>query len=241
MKNSARKNKTVVLLVVPPHSTAPRQSLNSITLDSANYFAVLAGTTVDNTGKTAIQGGDVGTSHGPEITGFPPGTIAAPHTKRTADAVALQAHTDLTTAYNAAEAMPLTHDLSGQDLGGLTLLPGVYRFSGGATLNGTLTLKDQDDPHAQFIFQVGTTLTTGSDSSIISINGGARSWVKGAVFWQVGGSATLGADSAFAGNILARDGIDIRQDATIRDGSALSQFGDVTLDSNRISKSDLVA
>ena len=239
MKSAAKKkNKTVVLLVVPPHSKAPGQSPRSITLDSANHFAVLAGATVDNTGKTAVRGGDVGTSHGPEITGFPPGTVAAPHTKRTADAVALQAHTDLTTAYNAAEAMPPTHDLSGQDLGGLTLLPGVYRFSAGATLNGTLTLKDQDDPDAQFIFQIGTTLTTSGGSSIISIDGTAHSWVKSNVLWQVGGSATLGADSAFAGNILARGDITFRKDAMIRHGSVLSQFGNVTLDSNRVSKSD---
>ena len=212
---------------------------SSITLDSAGNFAVLAGTAVDNTGETAVHGGDVGTSHGPDISGFPPGTVAPPHTTRAGDAAALQAHTDLTTAYNAAAAMSSTHDLSGQDLGGLTLLPGVYHFSSAATLNGTLTLKDQDDPNAQFIFQIGTTLTTAGNSSIISINGGASTWVKGAVFWQVGNSATLGADSAFAGNILARDDITINTDATIRDGSALSQFGGVTLDSNRITKGDL--
>ncbi len=181
----------------------------------------------------------MGTSHGTDITGFLPTTVAWPHTTRAGDATALQAHKDLTTAYNAAAAMPSTHDLSGQDLGGLTLLPGVYHFSLAATLNGILTLKDQDDPNAQFIFQIGTTLTTASNSSIISINGGASTWLKGAVFWQVGTSATLGTDSAFAGNILARDDITINTDATIRDGSALSQFGGVTLDSNRITKGDL--
>ena len=233
------KNKTIVLLVVPPHSPDPKAARISITLDSADSFAVLGGTAVENTGETAVHGGDVGTSHGPDIIGFPPGVVAPPHTTRAADDAALQAHTDLTTAYNAAAAMPFTHDLSGHDLGGLTLLPGVYRFSAGATLHGTLTLKDQDDTNAQFIFQIGTTLTTDSDSSIISINGGATTWVKGAVYWQVGSSATLGTDSAFAGNILARDDITMNTDATIRDGCALSQFGDVTLDSNRITKGDL--
>ena len=233
------KNKTIILLVVPPRAPDPEAARTFVTLDSAGGFAVLGGTAVENTGETAVHGGDVGTSHGPEIIGFPPGVVAPPHTTRAADEAAQQAHTDLTTAYNAVAAMPFTHDLSGQDLGGLTLLPGVYRFSSAATLNGTLTLKDQDDPNAQFIFQIGTTLTTGSDSSIISINGGASTWLKGAVFWQVGGSATLGTDSAFAGNILARDDITINTDATIRDGSALSQFGDIMLDSNRITKGDL--
>ncbi len=233
------KNKTLVLLVVPPAGAEPKMSGNSVDLNSASNFAVLAGTAVDNTGKTAVHGGDVGASHGPDIIGFPPGTVSPPHTTHAADAVALQAHTDLTTAYDAAVAMPLTHDLSGQDLGGLTLLPGVYHFSSAATLHGTLTLKDQDDPNAQFVFQIGTTLTTASNSSIISINGGATTWVKGGVYWQVGGSATLGAASDFAGNILAREDIMINADASIRDGSALSQVGRVTLDSNQITKGDL--
>ena len=233
------KNKTLVLLVVPPGSPATKSAPISITLDSAGDFAVLAGTTIENTGETAVHGGHVGTSHGPEIVGFPPGVVEPPHTTLAADDAALQAHTDLTTAYDAVAALPLTHDLSGQDLGGLTLLPGVYHFSAGATLHGTLTLKDQDDPKAQFIFQIGTTLTTGDNSSIISINGGAATWVKGAVFWQVGDSATLGADSAFAGNILARSDITMNSEASIRDGRALSQFGDVTLDTNRITTGDL--
>ncbi|MGC9260904.1 MAG: ice-binding family protein [Phycisphaerae bacterium] len=126
--------------------------------------------------------------------------------------------------------------LSGQNLGGLTLLPGVYSFATSAELNGTLTLKDQDESKAQFIFQIGTTLTTGIGSSVISINGGANAWANGAVFWQVGTSATLGADSSFEGNILARSDITMHVDASISDGSALSQFGTVILDSNRITK-----
>ena len=233
------KNKTIVLLVVPPNRPDPKAAHASITLDSAGGFAVLGGTAVENTGETAVHGGDVGVSHGQEVTGFPPGVVVPPSTIRVADEATQQAHTDLTTAYDAVAAMPSTHDLSGQDLGGLTLLPGVYHFAAGATLSGTLTLKDQDDPNAQFIFQIGTTLTTGRDSSVISINGGASTWVKGAVFWQVGNSATLGADSAFAGNILARDDITLQADASVRDGSVLSQFGDVTLDSNQITKGDL--
>ena len=228
------KNKTLVLLVVPPKPPEPGAARNPVKLDSAAGFAVLGAAAVENTGKTAVHGGDVGTSYGREITGFPPGTVAMPHITRAADGAAQQAHKDLGTAYDAAAAMPFTHDLSGQDLGGLTLLPGVYRFSAGATLNGTLTLNNQGDPDAKFLFQIGTTLTTGRDSSVILINGGPGVEVKSAVTWLVGTSATIGADSAFEGNILAREDIMINTDASIRDGSALSEYGDVTLDSNRI-------
>lgn len=228
------KNKTLVLLVVPPRTPDPETARRPVPLDSARNFAVLANTGVKNTGETSIRGGDVGTSLGTDIIGFPPGTVAAPHTARAADDVAKQAHADLATAYNVAVALPSTHDLSGQDLGGLTLLPGVYSFASSAELNGALTLNNQGDPNAKFVFQIGTTLTTGRDSSVVMINGGHGAETKSAVTWQVGTSATLGSDSAFEGNILAHDDIMVNTEASIRDGSALSQHGDVKLDSNRI-------
>ncbi len=230
------KNKTLVLLVVPPKRPEPGAARSRVKLHSAARFAVLGATAVENTGETAVHGGDVGTSHSREIIGFPPGTVSPPHTTRAADGAAQQAHADLTAAYSAAAAMPSTHDLSGHDLGGLTLLPGVYRFSSAATLNGTLTLNNQGDPKAKFVFKIGTTLTTGSDSSVISINGGRGPETKSDVTWQVGTSVNIGADSAFEGNILAHDDIMMSADASIRDGSALSEGGEVTLDSNQITK-----
>lgn len=125
-------NKTVVLLVVSPATPFLLFADNPITMNTADNFAVLAGTTVTNTGSTSVHGGDVGTSHGKTITGFPPGKIRPPNIARKADPASRQGHSDLTTAYKAAAAMTSTHDLSGQDLGGLTLLPGVYSFSSGS-------------------------------------------------------------------------------------------------------------
>lgn len=229
-------NKTIIMLVIPPLGTNPAMPRIPVALETAGNFAVLSGTSLDNTGETSVQGGDVGTRHGHEIIGFPPGNVAPPNTTRTDEAATRQAHADLATAYDAAARMAPTHDLSGQDLGGLLLLPGVYHFSSAATLNGTLTLKDQDDPKAQFIFQIGTTLTTGSNSSVISINGASSSWAKGAIFWQVGTSATLGADSSFEGNILALNNITMEKDSRIQDGSVLSQHGKITLNTNKITK-----
>jgi type VI secretion system secreted protein VgrG len=148
------------------------------------------------------------------------------------NAVALQAQTDLATAYSAAAALPPTQDLSGQDLGGLTLQPGVYFFSSSAQLTGTLTLNNLGDPDAQFVFQIGSTLTTASDSSVVTINGGSIAGCT--VFWQVGSSATLGTDTAFEGHILALASITMNTNATILEGSALAQNGAVTLDTNTI-------
>ncbi len=203
-----------------------------ITLGTAGDFAVLAGSTVTNAGMSLIDGGDVGVAPGSAITGFGPGTLMSPYTFHSNDAVALQAQADLTTAYNAAAGLAPTHVLTGQDLGGLTLLPGVYFFSSTAQLTGTLTLDDQGDPNAQFVFQIGTTLTTASGSSVVTVHGGSMPGCS--VFWQVGTSATLDTDTAFEGHILAAASITLNHGATIRDGSALAGSGAVTLDTNNI-------
>lgn len=210
----------------------------AITLGTAGDFAVLAGSTVTNTGSSVVGGGNVGVSAGSAITGFPPGIVLAPFTTHTADALALQAQNDLTTAYNTAAGLAPTQVLTGQDLGGLTLVPGVYFFSSSAQLTGTLTLNDLGDPHAQFVFQIGSALTTASSSSIMTINGGDGTDPGCNVFWQVGSSATLGTSTAFEGHIMALTSITLSTGATILDGSALARNGAVTLQSNRITNCD---
>jgi len=224
--------KTLLLMAITALASFPLQAKASIVLGTAGDFAVLAGSTVTNTGPSVIAGGDVGVSPGSAITGFPPGTVVPPFTMHAADAVAAQAQNDLTTAYNAALALTPTQNLTGQDLGGLTLTPGVYFFSSSAQLTGTLTLNDLGDPNAQFVFQIGSTLTTASDSSVLTINGGSMPGCS--VFWQVGSSATLGTGTAFEGHILALTSITLNTGATILDGSALASNGAVTLDTNSI-------
>ena len=196
-------------------------------LGNSDSFAVLAGTSVTNTGNTTISG-DLGVSPGNTITGFPPGTVVG--TTHGADAAASAAQTDVTTAYNNLASQPFDADLSGQDLGGRTLTAGVYHFSTSAQLTGTLTLDALGDPAAVFIFQMGSTLTTADNSSVLVINGGQDC----NVFWQVGSSATLGINSTFAGNILALTSITVQSGATIS-GRTLARTGTVTLDTNTVS------
>ncbi|MDP3882439.1 MAG: ice-binding family protein [Candidatus Staskawiczbacteria bacterium] len=190
---------------------------------SAN-FAVLAGSTITNTGSTVITG-DVGLSPGTSITGFPPGTISG--TQHITDAEAAQGQTDFTTAYNEAVGETCTQDYSGTDLGTLTLTPGVYCFSSSAQLTGTLTLDGGGDANAVFIFKTGSTLTTAS-SSVVSLIGSAQPCN---VFWQVGSSATLGTSTTFKGNILALESATLNTSATV-DGRVWAQSGAVTLDTN---------
>ncbi len=200
----------------------------TVGLGTATSFAVLAGTTVTNTGPSVISG-DLGVSPGTAVTGFPPGLVNN-GVIHAADAVALQAQSDLTTAYNdAAGRTPPT--LVSADLGGQTLAPGVYKASSALGLTGTVTLDAQSDPAAVFIFQAGSTLKTASNSSV-NLIGGANPCN---VFWQVGSSATIGTTTNFVGTILALTSITLQTGANIT-GRALARNGQVSLDTNTITR-----
>ncbi|MEO8135534.1 MAG: ice-binding family protein [Betaproteobacteria bacterium] len=197
-----------------------------IALGTAQNFGVLGGSAVTNTGPSIVQR-DVGVSPGSSVTGFPPGLTSG--VIHITDAAAGQGQVDLTTAYNAAAGSPCNVDLTGQDLGGLTLTPGVYCFSSSGFLTGTLTLDAQNNPDALFVFKTGSSLVTASASAVAYINTGGNSCIT--TYWQVGSSATLGTGSSFAGDILALFSITLTTGAGTS-GRTLARNGAVTLDSN---------
>ena len=121
-------------------------------LGTAESFAVLGGSAVTNTGPTTLNG-DLGVFPGTSITGRSDITLSGD--LHQTDAVAMQAQNDVTIAYNDLAGRASNFDLTGQDLGGLTLVPGVYTFSSSAQLTGTLTLNALGNPNAEFIFQIG--------------------------------------------------------------------------------------
>jgi hypothetical protein len=197
----------------------------NISLGTAANFGVLAGSAVTNTGPTVVTG-NVGVFPGTAISGFPPGSIVSGF-QHSADTVAQQAQADLTTAYNDAAGRPSCTTIAGGLLGAggaTTLGPGVYCMGAGS-LTGTLTLNGA----GVYIFQMASSLTTASSSSIALTNGAAAC----GVWWQVTSSAIIGTSTAMVGNILALTSITMNTNATLN-GRALARNALVSLDSNTV-------
>lgn len=191
-------------------ATTPFQGAWALTapaLGSASNFAVLGGAGVTCTASGVA--GDVGSLL--SATGFPPPAPALctlVGTVHAADAAATTAYNDtfgIGQSYDTLKALPCdaAHNLTGQPLGGMTLAPGVYCFNSTADLtSGTLTLDGAGNSNATWVFQVGTAITTGTASVVMSNAGQACN-----VFWALGTAATIGTGTAFAGNIIAGSAI----------------------------------
>lgn len=210
---------TVFLVAIPIAAKAA-----PVSLATAQPFVVLGGAGVTNTGPSVLNG-ELGVTPGTSLSGFgaPAVVNGATHDN---DAVAAQAQADLTTGYNVAAGQPIApgNDLTGVDLGGLTLSPGAYGYSSSAQLTGQLTLDAHGDPNAQFVFVIGSTLTTASASSVVLTNGASPC----NVFWKIGSSGTFGSGTAFEGNVMALTSISLNSGVTVL-GRALARNGEVTL------------
>lgn len=201
-----------------------------VNLGTASPFVILGGATVTNEGPSVLNG-DLGVSPGAALVGFglPAVVNGATHAN---DAVAAQAQLDLGVAYDVAAGQPVApaDDLSGTDLGNRTLSPGAYRYNAAALLTGPLTLDAQGDPNAQFVFLIGSALTTESGSSVNLINGASPC----NVYWKVGTSADLGTTTKFVGSLMALESISLKDAATV-EGRMLARNGQVSLINNVLS------
>jgi Ice-binding-like len=225
---------TAALLMVG--NTANAAIVPTVPLGTSANYAVLAGSTVTNTGPSVLNG-SLGLSPGTSVIGFPPGLVVPPATKDITNAAAAQAQSALTAAYVNAAGRSVTATTTA-DLANLKLQGGVYAgpSKGALMLTGPLTLDGAGNASSVFIFQTTSTLTTASGSTVNVINGALCS----NVFWQVGSSATLGAGSVFVGNILALSSITLGSSVTVH-GRALARNGAVTLNNDTFTKATTCA
>jgi type VI secretion system secreted protein VgrG len=212
----------------PRDAEASDAAFVSPLLGAASPFAVVAGGTVTNTNVTTITG-DLGVYPSSTPIGTTPPVVIGTSYLGTPEALA--AENAMTTTYNQLAAEPCDTNLTGQDLGGKTLRPGVYCFDSSVELTGTLTLDGtpSGDKHG-WVFQIGSTLTTASSAVVQVINGGNLC----DAYWQVGSSAKLGTGTTFGGSIVAMASITLNTGSTVV-GRVLGRTGSVTLDTNTVS------
>lgn len=209
----------------------------AVSLGEASNFAILSAAGVTNDGFTIVDG-NIALSPLTTITGFtfstPPGSGVVNGVVHYNDAQAMLARSDTLTAYNTLAGMAYlpANDLTGLDLGGMTLAPGTYHFDTSAQLTGILTLATGTDPNAVYVFQIGSTLTTATTSSVTVTGAGSAT---PNIFWQVGSSATLNTGTLFTGNILAQASVSMGTGSELTNGRALALDGAVTLLTNNIS------
>jgi hypothetical protein len=208
--------RTVGLAIVTAFTAVPAAAQAApVDLGTAAPFAALGGAAVTNSGGTSALHGDLGVS---------PGTVLFMG--------AAQAQSDLTDAYNSARDTVPSTDKSGQNLGGQVLPAGAYKYSANAQLTGTLTLDAAGDPNAQFVFQIGSQLTTAADSRVVLVNGASAC----NVYWQIGATAVVGGKTDFQGTLMANDSITMASLASVR-GRTLVRTGNVSLTHNVVDAS----
>ena len=205
----------------------------NINLGTADTFALLGGSGITNVSSSTHIIGDVGSSPTCAVTGITQSQVKGRLFLK-CKPVTAKAQKDLTVAYNQAAGAPCGTNLTGQDLGGMTLPPGVYCFSSSAGLTGVLKLDAQGNPNSQWLFQISSTLTTADNSKVVMthLHGKISPLCSKAgrgcnVYWQVGSSATIGTAGLFVGKILALESITIN--GGLFRGKALASNGAITM------------
>ena len=215
-----------------------------VNLGSSGGFVILTKTGISTTGSTSVVG-DIGVSPAAAtyLTGFAlnlsaesayaisplvTGKVYAPGYAAPTPSMLTTAVNDMQTAYTNAmgRTNPTATELGAGNISGMTLAPGLYKWSTGVTIPADVTLSGSAND--VWIFQIAQNLNISSGKKVI-LSGGARA---ANIFWVVAGQATLGTNSEFNGNILSQTAIVLNTGAVLN-GRALAQTA-VTLDANAV-------
>ena len=211
---------------VPPSDITGNMGVSPITSTAITGFALI----MDGSGEFSTSAQVTGKIYAPDYASPTPVKMTA-------------AISDMETAYTdaAGRTIPDTNNLgatagSDKDIGGLTFVPGLHKWSTGVLLSANLTLDALGDPNAVFIFQIEGNLTVASGKSVI-LAGGAQARN---IFWQVAGGAgaIIGTTAHFEGVVLTATGINVLTGASFN-GKLLAQT-DVNLQQNTITDSSLI-
>lgn len=224
------------LLLLPCMAAA----IEPVDLGAAAPFTILAGATITTTGGGIIFG-DVGASpitgnaikltaeqvngtiYTVDATG-PAGSTIDPSYLTTAKGAMTAAYNDAAGRTPIPSGPFLNPGIQGNpgEMGGMTLVPGVYKFTSSAHITGgDLTLAG--GPDDVWIFQIASDLQVGTNAKVI-LTGGALSRN---IFWQVGSSAVIETFAVFKGIILADQSITMKTSSSM-EGKALAFSGGVT-------------
>jgi hypothetical protein len=215
-------------------------SLEPVNLRSAGNFVILSKSGITDVPASAIIG-NIGTSPitGAAIVGFGRGEVsgqvytvdaAGPAFRVKAPSLLTAAVLDMEAAYTdaAGRKLPNFTELGAGNIDGMTLSPGLYKWSTPVLIPTRVTLNARGNPNSIWIFQIAQTLHVGN-GAIVALSGGAQARN---IFWQVAGQTTVGTTSEFKGNILCKTAIAMQTGASL-DGRAMAQTA-VTLQMNDI-------
>lgn len=233
------------LAIVTPAGPATVGGLAAVNLRTAANYVILAESGITNVPSSAITG-NLGVSPiaATAMTGFgliraADGTYAtsaevtgkiyaASYTSPTPTKLT-EAVGDMQTAYLDAAGRPVTPantNRGGGEIGGLTLIPGVYRWSTAVAITKNVTLRGSSND--VWIFQIAGGVTQASATQVI-LAGGAQA--KN-VFWQVGGVVAIGTTAHMVGEVMSKTAITLNTGASAN--GRLLAHTNVTLIKNAI-------
>lgn len=186
---------------------------------AANFVLFSTNGSVSNTGKSNLTG-SVGTNVG-SSTAF--GNVNG--VMHDQDGTTAKAASDLLIAYDQLNTAVPTFSPSGLLGNGTTLVPGVYKITGAASLNLGLTLDAKNDPNAQFIFQIQGSFATNAESKVHLINGALACHV----FWKVEGLVSMASGTSMKGTVIANNAAITMATRDTLEGRALSTAGALTV------------
>lgn len=223
-------------------------NLSAVNLLTAGNYTILSEAGITDAGSSVITG-DIAVSpiaH-TAITGFSlildgggtfstsakvvsPGKVYAADYAAPTPANLTQAVSDKNTAYSdaAGRTSPDFTNLGSGEIGGLTLTPGLYKWTTGVTISNDVTISG--GVNDVFIFQISGTLTMSAAKNII-LSGGVKAEN---IFWQMSGATTIGTTCVFKGILLGATGLTLQTNASL-DGHMYAGTA-VALDSNAVTK-----